>query len=666
MNTPILDTIKHPSDVKKLDLPKLQELAQEIRTELIDCLSKTGGHLGPNLGVVELTIALHKVFDCPTDKFTWDVSHQGYVHKLLTGRRESVKHMRQFGGACGFLMRAESEFDHFGAGHAGTALSAALGMAAARDMKGTNEQVIAVVGDAALTCGVTYEGLNNVCTSTKKMIVIVNDNKWSIAKNVGAIAGYLNKIVTHPTYNRWHRKTEELLKRLNLGEMVKLERSAESAAKGLLMHAAPKRKHESEEEGEAKAGGYDISTPAVLFEEMGLHYYGPVDGHNLQDLIHFLTFAKEAEGPIVLHILTEKGRGFKPALDKPEPFHGCGKFDPESGEFIRTDGPAAWNTIFGDAMIKLSETHPKLCCITGAMPSGTGLTKFAKAVPHRFFDVGIAEEHAVLFAAGMATNGFHPVCAIYSTFLQRAYDMIIHDVALQNLPVMFCLDRAGCVEDGPTHHGVFDIAYLRPVPGILHMQPKDEDEFNDMLYTMQNHQGPSAVRYPRGPAQGVPIKPTPKLLEIGKAEILQQGNYSADLQGKRVAIWGLGNMLDMAKETAKILESEGVSCAVVNPRFIKPIDRASLAFFSKKVDVIVTIEDHVVTGGFGAIVADALAELNSTIPVVKVGWPDEFIEHGAIHLLREKHGLTAKNTANRTLEALARVRKSAPEEVAVV
>lgn len=637
MPTPILDTIQHPSDVKKLSLPELESLAQEIRTELIEILAKTGGHLGPNLGVVELTIAIHKVFDCPKDYFTWDVSHQGYVHKMLTGRREAVKKMRQFGGACGFLMRCESPFDHYGAGHAGTALSAAVGMAAARDMKNSNENVVAVIGDAALTCGVTYEALNNVAHSTKRLIVVLNDNKWSIAKNVGAIANLLNKIVTSPIYNRWHKKTEDLLERLHLGEVVKLERKAESAAKGMLVHAA----------------GHESGTPAVFFEEMGLHYYGPIDGHSLKDLIQLLTFAKNADWPVVLHILTEKGRGFKPALEKPEPFHGCSSFDPESGEFIKKDGPPNWNNVFGDAMIKFAENNSKLCCVTGAMPSGTGLTKFAKVVPHRFYDVGIAEEHAVLFAAGLATNGFRPVCAIYSTFLQRAYDMIIHDVALQNLPVMFCMDRAGCVEDGPTHHGVFDIAYLRPVPNLIQLQAKDEDELNDMLYTMLQHPGPSAIRYPRGPAKGVTIKSHPKVLEIGKAEVIKHGDYHAKFEGKRVAIWGLGNMLDMALEATELLEAQGISCAVINPRFIRPLDMGTLGFFSRNVDVIVTIEDHIVSGGFGTIVVEALDQLQIPIPVVKMGWPaDQFIEHGAIPLLREKYGLTAKATAEKILATL--------------
>jgi 1-deoxy-D-xylulose-5-phosphate synthase len=637
MPTPILDSIQQVADVKKLSLPQMEQLAGEIREELVEVLSKTGGHLGPNLGVVELTIALHHVFECPKDFFTWDVSHQGYVHKLLTGRRDLVRRMRQYEGACGFLMRAESPFDHFGAGHAGTALSAALGMATGRDMKGTDENVVAVIGDAALTCGVTYEALNNIAHHTKKLIVIINDNKWSIAKNVGAIASYLNRIVTSPRFTRWHKKTEELLQRWNWKEFARLERKAEGVAKGLLVHAA--------------APG-DVGTPAVLFEEMGLHYYGPVDGHNLAELIGMLSFAKAADKPVVLHVLTEKGRGFKPALDSPEPFHGCGRFDPDSGDFAKSDGPPSWNNVFGSVMTKLADMDPKLCCITGAMPSGTGLNPFAKAHPGRFYDVGIAEEHAVLFGAGLATQGWRPVCAIYSTFLQRAYDMIIHDVALQNLPVMFCMDRAGAVEDGPTHHGMYDIAYLRPVPRILHMQPKDEDEFQDMLWTMLQHPGPSAIRYPRGAAAGVPRKEQPRALEVGKAEVVRQGDVSEARKGRRATLWGLGNMLRLAEQVASLLEKEGVACTVVNPRFIKPLDTALLASQSRETDAFVTVEDHTVNGGFGSMVAEALDEMGCRLPVVKAGWPDAFVEHGAIDLLRKKHGLTPEAIAERTLAAL--------------
>ena len=639
-----MDSIKQVSDVKNLTLPQLDLLAAEIREELVEVLSQTGGHLGPNLGVVELTIALHKVFDCPKDRFTWDVSHQGYVHKILTGRRQSFKKVRQFGGACGFLMRAESEHDHYGAGHAGTALSAALGMATARDMKGSDENVVAIIGDAALTCGVTYEALNNIAHHTKKLIVIVNDNKWSIAKNVGAIASYLNKIVTHPTYNRWHKKTEDLLQRLNLTEIATLERKAEGAAKGLLLHAA--------------SHGHE-GTPAVLFEEMGLHFFGPIDGHNTKELIQMLSFAKNAESSVVLHILTEKGRGFQPAMEKPESFHGCSKFDPDSGEFAKSDAPPAWNQVFGSTITKLAETNSKICAITGAMPSGTGLTGFAKAHPKRFFDVGIAEEHAAIFAAGLATNGFRPVLTIYSTFMQRAYDMIVQDIALQNLPVMLCMDRAGCVEDGPTHHGVYDIAYLRSIPNIIHMQAKDEDEFQDMLYTMSQHSGPSAIRYPRGSAKGVKIKDQPKTLEIGKAEVIKHGDYSG--KSKRVALWGLGNMLDLALDASKKLEEQGISCAVINPRFIKPFDLGSLEFFSRNTDAIVTIEDHAITGGMGSIVVEALAGLDIHVPVVKIGWPDQFVEHGAIQLLREKYGVTPQAIVEKTLNALNHVKKPASQ-----
>ncbi|MDD2708779.1 MAG: 1-deoxy-D-xylulose-5-phosphate synthase [Verrucomicrobiae bacterium] len=634
MPTPFLDSIKNPDDLKKLKIPDLEKLAVEIREELVDIVSQNGGHLASNLGVVELTIALHKVFDCPRDRFTWDVSHQCYVHKLLTGRREQMKRVRQFGGASGFLSPVESPYDHYSAGHAGTAFSAALGMAAARDLKKSNEHVIAVIGDGTLTCGTTMEALNNTVHSTKRLIVILNDNKWAIAKNVGAIANYLNNMVTSPTFKRWHKKTEDLLERLKLGEVIKLERKAGEAAKGYLVQAA----------------GHETGAPAVLFEEMGLSYYGPVDGHNLHDLIHMLEFAKNAEYPVVLHVLTEKGRGFQPAMDKPEPFHGCGQFDPDTGEFIKNTTIPGWNAVFGEAMIKLARDNQRMCCITGAMPSGTGLTKFAKTFPDRFFDVGIAEEHAVLFAAGLANNGLRPVCAIYSTFMQRAYDMIVHDVALQNLPVMFCMDRAGAVEDGPTHHGIYDISFLRSIPGLIQMQPSNEDEFNDMLLTMLQYAGPSAIRYPRGPAKGIPIKPVSKAIPIGKAVIVRKCSVSS---GKKVTLWGLGNLLDMAIDTANLLEAGGIGCSVVNPRFIKPLDTETLAACARDAQAVVTFEDHSVEGGFGSIVLEALDNLGIHIPVIKMGWPDQFMEHGSTELLRKKYDLTAEAAA-------ARVRASLP------
>jgi 1-deoxy-D-xylulose-5-phosphate synthase len=647
----ILDTIRGPADVKRLSINELEALAQEIRQELLDVLSETGGHLGPNLGVVEVTLAMHYVFESPKDRFIMDVSHQGYVHKLLTGRRQLVKRMRKFGGACGFLYKYESPHDHHGAGHAGTALSVALGMAKGRDMRNTDENIIALFGDAALTCGVSFEALNNISHSTKKFIGILNDNEWSISKNVGAISNYLNKLTTHPTYNMIHKKTGEILRQLHLGQFIKLGKEAEAAVKGLLVGK--------------NADGVDWSqlaaSPSILFEEMGLHYFGPIDGHNLKDLIHMLRFAKEAEWPVVLHVLTVKGKGYEPALAKPEPFHGCGAFDLKSGEFKAAKAPDAWNKVFGKLITKLADTNQKLVAITGAMSSGTGLSVFAKTHPNRFFDVGIAEEHAALFAAGLATTGHKPVLTIYSTFLQRAYDMIIHDICLNNLPVMICMDRAGCVDDGPTHHGVFDIAYLNPIPNMIHMQPKDEDEFQDMLFTMSLHDGPSAIRYPRGAGPGVKIKDTPRQLEIGKAEVIRHGEYGEKFKGKRVAIWGLGNMLPMALETAKLLEADGISAAVINPRFIRPLDAGTLEFFGRNVDCIATIEDHVLRGGFNSNVLGEMNRLGLRVPLVSTGWPDEYIEWGSIPELRNKHHITAEATADKIRKAL-KIKKALPKQ----
>ncbi|HVU33298.1 MAG TPA: 1-deoxy-D-xylulose-5-phosphate synthase, partial [Opitutaceae bacterium] len=459
----LVDSIHGPADVRALAPAQLPQLAEEIRQELIAVTSRNGGHIGPNLGVVELTIALHRVFDSPTDQFVFDVAHQGYVHKLLTGRNgEFFRKLRQSGGASGFLYRSESPHDAFGAGHAGTALSAALGMATARDLRGGSEHVVAVCGDAAFTCGITLEALNNVVSCTKRLIVILNDNEWSIAKNVGAIARYLNRISTSPTYNKLHHDVEAFFKSFPGG--VEMNRIYQ------------KWKRETK----------DFIVESSLFEKFGLRYLGPVDGHNFDALQKNLEFAKQCDVPVLIHVLTKKGKGLEAALAHPEKFHGAAPFDPVTGENRKPAAAAAPNyqDVFGQALARFAKANPNIIGITGAMPSGTGLSHLASALPHQFFDVGIAEEHAVLFAAGMATKGLRPVCAIYSTFLQRAYDQVIHDVALQNLPVTFCLDRAGLSpNDGPTHHGLFDLAYLRCVPNATIMQPKDEDELVDMLHT---------------------------------------------------------------------------------------------------------------------------------------------------------------------------------------
>jgi 1-deoxy-D-xylulose-5-phosphate synthase len=605
----ILDRIESPENVKQLSIAELEQLASEIREELISVLSTNGGHLGPNLCVVELTIAMHYVFDTPTDHFLFDVSHQAYVHKLLTGRRKQFRTIRTPGGLNGFMLRTESPHDCYGAGHAGTALSAALGMAVARDKTGGREHVVAVAGDAAFTCGITYEALNNIAHHTRRLLVVLNDNEWSIDKNVGAIANYLNKIVTNPKYDYLHEQAVKFVEKLGGKGALRLARRAEEAAKSILL-------------------------PSVIFEELGLKYYGPIDGHHIGTLIKTFEFLKTQERPILLHVLTEKGRGFEPALQKQKKFHGLGPFDPETGE-TKPLSQRTYSEVFADTMVKLANVNAKVVAITAAMPNGTGLDRFRTHHPDKYFDVGIAEEHAVLFAAGLAAKGMKPVCAIYSTFLQRAFDPVVHDVCLQNLPVIFCLDRAGLsADDGPTHHGLFDISYLRTVPNIVHMAPKDEDELADMMFTSMNWNGPIAMRYPRGLGPGVPVKDVPKAIPIGKAELLQ---HSED---DRVMIFALGALVPLGQELALRLESEGIPAAVVNARFAKPIDTEMLDFYARSVEAIVTLEDHVLNGGFGSAVLEELNKLRIDTPVVRIGWPDQFIEHGNLEALRAKYGVS--------------------------
>lgn len=635
-----LEMVNGPKDMKKLTLDQLRQLAEEIRYQLITILSKNGGHLGPNLGVVELTLALHRVFDTPKDKFVWDVSHQVYVHKLLTGRKDRFDTIRTTNGLNGFALRTESPHDCYGAGHAGTALSAALGMAAARDKKGTNENVVCIFGDAALTNGISFEALNNISHTTKRFIGILNDNEWSIAKNVGAIANYLNKLITHPSYNKLAKDFQSFLRRLPKGELaLKLAHKAEEGFKGAITGVGLKQTG-STVDSDGRGG---FGSP-ILFEEMGVRYLGPIDGHDLPLLISTLEFAKTCDHPIVIHILTQKGKGFDAALKSPEKFHGTGPYDIRTGESLpaKTGSPPNYQDVMGQTLVKLCQRDNTLVGITAAMPSGTGLKHLEKAMPDRYFDVGIAEEHAVIFAAGMATMGFHPVCAIYSTFLQRAYDCIHHDVCLQDLPVIFCMDRAGLsANDGPTHHGLFDISYLRCLPNVIAMAPKDEDELADMMFTATHENHPVFIRYPRGGAEGVPIKDQPKLLEIGKAEVIQ--NFSNS--GKRkVALFGLGNLNSMARKAAVQLANEGFDCAVINPRFTKPLDSGTHEFFGKAADVVVTLEDHALMGGYGSTVLELFSDLGVTTPVVRIGWPDQFIEHASSQdELRKRYGLTVEN-----------------------
>ncbi|MGO9199809.1 MAG: 1-deoxy-D-xylulose-5-phosphate synthase [Limisphaerales bacterium] len=639
-----LERLDSPGQLKKLNLAELHALAGEIRQELITVLARSGGHLAPNLGVVELTIALHRVFNTPKDKFVWDVSHQSYVHKLLTGRRERFHTIRSTGGISGFALRSESEHDCYGAAHAGTALSAALGICAARDRLGSDENVVAIFGDAALTNGISFEALNNLAYTTKRFIGVLNDNEFSIARNVGAIASYLNKLITHPSYNKLARDFERFIRRFPKGEVaLKLAHKAEEGFKGALGEVGLQPSAKAEESD--GRGGYGSS---LIFEEMGLRYLGPIDGHDLLLLIHTLEFAKTCDHPIVIHVLTRKGKGFDAALKNPEKFHGLGPYDVRTGAILPAKPGVApnWQDVFGQAMVKLCQGDPSIVGITAAMPSGTGLKLLEKSMPDRYYDVGIAEEHAVLFACGMATMGFHPVCAIYSTFLQRAYDCIVHDAALQDLPVLFCMDRAGLSpQDGPTHHGLFDISYIRPVPNCIGMAPKDEDELVDMMFTATRQRHPAFIRYPRGPAEGVPIKDQPALLEIGKAEVLQDFAHNGR---PKVALFPLGNMMSLGREVAAQLAAQGHDVAIVNPRFFKPLDAETTEFFGRTAGVLVTFEDHVLAGGYGSAVLELFSEKRITTPVVQVGWPDRFIEHAtSVEDLRTRHGLTVENVVAR-------------------
>lgn len=613
--------------VKALPLEELPKLAERIRRTLIRSLSKTGGHLGPNLGVVELSIAMHRVFSTPKDKFVFDVSHQGYVHKMLTGRWDQIDTIRTYEGLNGFLLRTESEHDCYGAGHAGTAVSAALGMAAARDLKSSDEHVVSVAGDAAFTCGPTFEALNNISETTKKFILILNDNEWSIDRNVGAVSKYFHALQTSSTFDHIRDKAASFIEKVAGKNVRGIAHRVEEGAKNLIF-------------------------PNVLFEKFGLRYYGPIDGHDVELLVKTLEFLKEQDEPVILHVITEKGRGYEPAKANPMKFHGLGPYKTETGETPPSSQPT-YSQIFGRTLGKYGKDDELITAITAAMAPGTGLVEFQKQVPDRFFDVGIAEEHAALFACGHAVQGLKPFLAIYSTFFQRAYDMAIHDVGLQNLPVRLCMDRAGLSgDDGPTHHGLFDIGFMSHVPNWVFMQAKDEDEFADMLWTMaQYDDGPSAIRYPRGEGMGVEIKEQPQLLEIGKAEIVADGSD--------VCLVGLGNMFELALEAKAKLEQQGFSVALINPRWIKPLDEDCLQVFAEKCQVLCTFEDHSLKNGFGASIITMLHDAGIQTPVERIGWPDEFVEHGKVEILREKHGITSDAAVEKVLQHLPQKKATA-------
>ena len=632
----LLEQILSPADLKNLSLQEREHLAREIRERIIRTTARNGGHVGPNLGVVELTIALHRVFNTPEDRFVFDVSHQAYVHKLLTGRNGAdFDKLRNDDGLSGFMNRAESPHDAFGAGHAGTALSAALGMATARDRRGSGEHVVAVCGDAAFTCGITMEALNNVASSTKRLIIILNDNEWSIAKNVGALSRYFNDLITNPIYNRLNDDIEAFLKKVPGGQA--------------LINFGIKWKQETK----------DFFVSSSLFEKYGVRYIGPIDGHDPEQVEHYLNFAKNAEQPILLHLHTTKGKGYDVALENPERFHGASPFDIETGKGkpAAPGTPPKYQDVMGKTLTEFARKDKNIIGITAAMPSGTGLNILEKELPDQCFDVGIAEEHAVLFAAGMATSGFHPVCAIYSTFLQRAIDPIIHDVALQKLPVLFCMDRAGLSpNDGATHHGLFDIAYLRSVPHCVLMAPANEDELADMMATGLAYQGPAFIRYPRGNATGTPVKDQAKTLPLGKAQRLQPAG--------QVDLWAYGIMLEEAQQIAAKLSEHGITAGVVNARFAKPLDTDALLEAAQSSKLIVTLEDHVIQGGFGSAVLEALDEANSNCPLLRLGWPDEFIEHGSnVQALRARHGLNPEQLFQQVLQRALETPGLEPESI---
>lgn len=629
----MLEKISGPDDVKRLPSEKLPELARELRERIIGVTSKNGGHVGPNLGVVELTIALHRVFSTPRDSIVFDVSHQCYAHKLLTGRNgEAFDALRMTGGVSGFCSRRESPHDAFGCGHAGTALSAALGIAAARDLSGGDGHVVAVVGDAAITNGATLEALNNIAAHTRRLIVVLNDNEWSIDRNVGAVAEYLNKLIMTPVYNEATRGMRKFFEKIPGGAHLIRAGSAWKQEKKNVISSG--------------------SSP--LFENFKLRYLGPVDGHDVGALISYLEFAKKADRPILLHVRTTKGKGLPAAIANPEKFHGCAPFDPATGELRLAKKTApAWQECFGKTLVKLARTDEKIVGITAAMPSGTSLNLLKQALPKQYFDVGIAEGHAVIFAAGLASKGFKPCVAIYSSFMQRAADMVMHDVCLQNLPVVFCLDRAGLSpQDGATHHGLYDMAMLRALPNLVIMQPKDEDELADMMVTAFALGAPALIRYPRGAAAGVPVKDVPAALPVGKAEVLNAGTDDGE-----VCIWALGGAaMPVAKTLAARLERErgGRAPTLVNARFCKPIDAALLAEQAKRAGLFVTVENHALAGGFGSAVLETLSDAGIGVPVVRIGWPDVFVGHASNAAdLRERCGLSDEAVAARVLGALA-------------
>jgi 1-deoxy-D-xylulose-5-phosphate synthase len=625
---PILESLTAPQHIRQFTIKQLEALAKEVRQFLIDSVSETGGHFASNMGTVELTVALFHAFDFLVDRVVWDVGHQAYPHKVLTGRWKIFSTLRQNNGISGFLRRDESPYDHFGAGHSSTSIAAALGMAKARDLQKQDFVSIAVIGDGSMTAGMAFESLNQAgYLKTKNFLVILNDNDMSINPNVGSLQGYLNQIISGQYYHKWQDRIEKAIEAIPLNT---LRRVLARFVKG--GQEAVKR----------------IAVPGLLFEDLGFRYIGPVNGHNIKSLMHFLTDAKEKmhDGPVLLHVQTKKGYGYEYSEKDPLKWHGIDSFDAVSGETrpVPIDPalpiPPTYTKIFGETLTELANKDDKIIAISAAMLDGTGLNIFQKAHPDRCFDVGIAEQHAITFAAGLAVQGFRPVCAIYSTFLQRGFDQVFHDVCLQNLPVTFAMDRAGIVgADGPTHHGIYDIAYLRCLPNIIVMAPKDENELRHMLFTAIYCEGPTAIRYPRGAASGVPIQSHFAPMQIGKGELLQEGSD--------VVLVALGTMVRTAMEAAKKLEAKGISCAVVNARFAKPIDKELIVTWAKKTGHVVTIEEGCLPGGFGSAIAECLTDSGTKATLLRCGIADHIVQHGSTQMLLQNEGLNSDEIANK-------------------
>ncbi len=623
----ILDGIASPEDLKGLDRDELQQLAVEIRDVLIHTVSETGGHLAPNLGVVELTLGLHRALTSPADRIVWDVGHQSYVHKLITGRLEGFDTLRQYGGVCGFPKKAESPYDSFDTGHASNSLSLALGLAEARDAVGGDETVVAVIGDGSLTGGMAFEALNHMGHLGTRVIVILNDNEMSISENVGALSSYLGRVRLDPRYNRLRDDVESALSRTRIGAaMVAAGEAAKESFKQLVV-------------------------PGMLFEELGLTYVGPIDGHDVEKVESAVTMAMGADGPVLIHAVTRKGQGYSHAEERPSAFHGLGPFSIETGTVKSSGGPISYTGAFSKALIAEAQNDDRIVAITAAMPTGTGLDRFADEFPERFYDVGIAEQHALGLAAGLATGGRLPVVAIYSTFLQRAYDQVIEDIALQNLHVVLCLDRAGLVgEDGPTHHGVFDMTYLRSVPNLMIMTPADEAELVDMLHTAIKATGPVAIRYPRGKGRGVPLPDVPSVLEVGKAQTRRTGTD--------VAILAFGRMVGVAEEAAELLGEKGISATVINMRWVKPIDTEAVSKAAASHSLLITVEENTGQGGAGAAVLEVLADMSVQVPFLKLSIPDCFVTHGAMSKLLAEVGLTPEGVRDSVMERLSALNES--------